>query len=99
MTRRDFKPCGRPVRPVEKEHARDGGDVNEAEVGLGGDDEQEIEAEEGVKAKVLPQPGQPSAKEIAEHEVSRIPFRSWCIHCVRGRARSDNSTGSPRAGA
>ena len=25
---------------------------------------------------------------VASHNVSHIPFRSWCAHCVRGRGKS-----------
>ena len=30
---------------------------------------------------------QPSAEEIRRHMISHIPFRSWCEHCVKGRAK------------
>ena len=45
-------------------------------------------AEEAVVPRVCVSPGQPSRKEIEEHEVAYIPYRSWCAHCVRGRGRS-----------
>ena len=28
----------------------------------------------------------PSAREVKEHMITHVPFRSWCEHCVRGRA-------------
>ena len=31
----------------------------------------------------------PTAEEIEAHKVSHLPFRSWCPHCVRGKAPSD----------
>ena len=31
-------------------------------------------------------PGRPTKNDIAEHCVSHWPFRSWCCHCVCGRA-------------
>lgn len=46
------------------------------------------EAEEGRMAKPLKAPSLPSPEEIEAHEVSHIPFRAWCSHCVRGRGKS-----------
>ena len=31
-------------------------------------------------------PWRPTKKEIAEHNVTHCPSKSWCRHCVRGRA-------------
>ena len=31
-------------------------------------------------------PEEPTKKEREEHEATHIPYRSWCRHCVRGRA-------------
>ena len=57
------------------------------------DDDQE---REGVVARPLPQPRLPSRQEVQEHELTHIPYCSWCVHCVagrsdahRGRARQD----------
>ena len=33
-------------------------------------------------------PIKPTQKMIEDHSVSHLPFRSWCVHCVRGRAKS-----------
>ena len=32
-------------------------------------------------------PGRPTKKEIEDHCVAHWPFRSWCRHCVMGRAQ------------
>ena len=32
-------------------------------------------------------PGRPTKREIEDHSVCHWPFRSWCRHCVRGRAQ------------
>ena len=29
----------------------------------------------------------PSAEEIRRHMISRVPYRSWCERCVRGKAK------------
>ena len=42
---------------------------------------------EGVAPKVIRDPGQPTAQQRKEHEMTHIPCRSWCPHCVRGRAK------------
>ena len=56
-----------------------------------GDAEQEPEQaaeDEGFAARALPAPPQPTPEMVASHNVSHIPFRSWCAHCVRGRGKS-----------
>ena len=30
----------------------------------------------------------PSAREVEEHNLDHAVFRSWCPHCVKGRAES-----------
>ena len=30
-------------------------------------------------------PRKPSEKEVREHQMTHVPFRSWCRHCVRGQ--------------
>ena len=52
------------------------------------DDEIEIEAEvcEGIRVlKKMQNPMLPSKPEREMHELTHVPFRSWCEHCVRGR--------------
>ena len=44
---------------------------------------------QGEGARPLPQPRLPSRQEVQEHELTHIPNRSWCVHCVRGAGRSD----------
>ena len=48
---------------------------------------EELEHEEADSPIVAPDPGQPTQKEIDEHRVDHAQFRSWCEHCVKGRAR------------
>ena len=68
-----------PVRPWELE-------VGEVE----NEDFEEIvceEQEEARQPEVLRDPGAPTQKEIEEHNVTHLPFRSWCQHCVSGKAQ------------
>ena len=44
---------------------------------------------ERERAPPVPQPGLPSRQEVQEHELTHIPYRSWCVQCVRGAGRSD----------
>ena len=55
---------------------------------LAEDDECE---DEGEKPKVLRDPGLPSKRQREEHDVTHIPYRSWCSHCVRGSGRDAQS--------
>ena len=32
-------------------------------------------------------PGEPTKKEREEHDLTHIPYRSWCYHCVSGRGK------------
>ena len=51
------------------------------------DDEEEQTQSEGVAPKVARDPGRPTAQDRTAHEVTHVPYRSWCKHCVRGRAK------------
>ena len=47
----------------------------------------EGESSEAQRAQVVKDPGTPTPKEIAEHEITHLPHRSWCAACVAGRSR------------
>ena len=47
-----------------------------------------IDCEEDVEVQVprgMPQPSQPSPQEVARHNLTHWPYRSWCPHCVSCR--------------
>ena len=46
---------------------------------------EDVQLTEGHPAVGAMVPTLPSQKEIAEHELTRIPFRAWCPHCVAAR--------------
>eukprot|EP00971_Amphidinium_carterae_P348107 6490324-Amphidinium_carterae.1 len=58
---------------------------------------QELEGEEGLEedeesgekviSKAATIPARPTEQMVKDHEVSHIPYRSWCSACVQGRAR------------
>ena len=48
--------------------------------------DKEDEIEHGTKlVRKVQDPREPSQEERALHEMTRLPCRSWCRHCVRGR--------------
>ena len=48
-------------------------------------DEGEKVAEEALVAKPLRSPTAPTPAERAAHELTHLPYRSWCDDCVAGR--------------
>ena len=51
-------------------------------------DAEEAEVEDPA-VRAAPDPGEPSREERARHELTHLPFRSWCADCVSGRAPDD----------
>ena len=49
--------------------------------------EDEDELDEAKRPSVTFAPVRPSTREVEEHMVTHMPFRSWCSHCVRGKAK------------
>ena len=51
--------------------------------------EETLEKQDGEAQLAIPikDPGAPTPAEIAEHELTHLPHRSWCSACVAGRAR------------
>ena len=49
--------------------------------------EREI-GEEAVRARAMKTEAVPSQREVEEHNLDHGVFRSWCPHCVKGRAES-----------
>ena len=31
---------------------------------------------------------EPTEKEVNEHNLTHLPFRTWCAHCIRGKAKN-----------
>ena len=71
----------KPVRPKDEL-------IDEFNCGVCGGFEEEI-SEEALGSKGYNKPYQPSALEREEHERTHLPYRDWCPHCVRGRAKGD----------
>ena len=45
--------------------------------------------EEAPVAKTRNPPLGPTVEELDKHEFTHVVLRSWCRHCVSGRARED----------
>ena len=45
--------------------------------------------EEGIKARIVTKPDEPSRKEWDDHMVTHLPYRSWCPFCVKARHKED----------
>ena len=53
------------------------------------EDEETDDAEmEGTGQKAGKIPYVPTAQEVADHEATHVPFRSWCSICVRAKANT-----------
>ena len=63
-------------RPQERDAEPEGEANHEDEIG-----------EDVEPMRKAPSPYLPSAAEIEEHRKTHIPYRSWCKHCIDGRAR------------
>ena len=44
--------------------------------------------EEGVAMRGLRAPRAPTAQERDEHNLTHLPYRSWCPHCIRGKSKA-----------
>jgi hypothetical protein len=80
---------------------REGVDQEEAKV-IDDEAQEELEAEEvqrgSRKMTKLNDPKEPSAEERRIHEMTHLPFRSWCRHCVRGRGKEAAHRTQPKGG-
>ena len=48
----------------------------------------EAECELGArKTEMMRSPSLPNDAEVEEHKKTHLPFRSWCLHCVRGKGK------------
>ena len=46
------------------------------------------ESEEADKPSIMKAPYRPGAKEIAAHNLTHCPPRTWCDHCVKGQSKN-----------
>ena len=53
------------------------------------DEGAEPEETEARQAQCRPTPHRPSAKEVAEHNLTHLNYRSWCPICIRAKGVSE----------
>ena len=53
-------------------------------------EDQQHEHHEAHRARGLRQPQQPTPQQIAEHNLTHLPYRNWCPICAQGKGRQDN---------
>ena len=53
--------------------------------------EQETHDKAAREAKALPRPNEPTQQQRAQHNLTHLPFRSWCEHCVRAKGKERQS--------
>ena len=72
-----------------RRHDLPGESRGEKEDEEGGDEtEEDEEMTEARVARGKKSPKDPTKKEREEHELTHMPFRSWCEDCVKSRARN-----------
>ena len=53
----------------------------------------------GREVKKMNSPMKPSREEVETHNLTHLPYRNWCRHCVRGRGKeASHKVGSGEVG-
>ena len=53
--------------------------------------EQETHDKAARDAKALPRPNEPTDQQGATHNLTPLPYRSWCEYCVKSKGRENHS--------
>ena len=53
--------------------------------------EQETHDKAARDAKALPRPNEPTDQQRATHNLTHLPYRSWCEYCVKSKGRENHS--------
>ena len=70
------------------EHARESNDQEPVDENTQDFEDQEQLESGSREPKMMRDPKLPSQEEIRTHELTHLPYRSWCVHCVRGKGKS-----------
>ena len=65
-------------------------EVAEAEefmCGVCGVEEEGADSGGSREVRGLPDPRRPCQKDVDLHNLTHLPFRKWCRHCMRGRGK------------
>ena len=60
--------------------------------------EEEPASDEAARVKMISPGYHPTSREIAEHMVNHLPYRAWCKHCVKGKAKGLPHRGHDKEG-
>ena len=55
-------------------------------------------SDEAAKVKMIRPGYHPTSRDIAEHMVNHLPYRAWCKHCVKGKAKGLPHRGHDKEG-
>ena len=99
----DIRPLGKTINSAAGRSECAAEDVEpdgaeERAEGVAGETEPEMEChpcgegmdkEEAGKRKTIrvATPYKPSEAEVEDHDLTHLPYRSWCKHCIRGRGK------------
>ena len=80
--------CRQPRSEAILKDGLDGLEAKIQEISEDEDEEKASEVDEGEvrRMRKMVDPKLPSAAEIEAHEMTHLPFRNWCRHCVKGRS-------------
>ena len=53
------------------------------------DDDDEVQSGSRIVKRML-DPKLPSEEEVDAHNITHIPYRNWCHHCIKGRGKEMN---------
>ena len=67
--------------------AADRGSEERGDKGRSSDDDEPESGRRFVVKKLDPR--EPTAEERREHELTHVPYRNWCEHCVKGRGKEE----------
>ena len=71
------------IRPNHsKPHGNGVGETNEESMNC-----ERNETGDAIKPKAVKREYAPSRQEMEDHLISHYPFKAWCEHCVRGKAK------------
>ena len=75
--------------PVIGDDDKDGEEEVDQSLALNGDEmigaASDVRKADVRRPKAIPSPSEPTAKEIELHNLSHMPYRSWCPFCIAGR--------------
>ena len=80
-------------------HEEVGGEQEELQADADGDS-RDVQGDphgagEAPAVRGCPDPGQPTKDERMQHDLTHLPFRPWCRHCVEGRAPDEPHRAQP----